>query len=144
MTKKLHRLLTTAACVLPVVLVLGNIAQLGYAVICIGSDDHTELESFFEACCLDRASEAQMDDAGSAAAARGCGSCIDVQLEAPPFEAKRDESTSPALTALRLPLGAVCSCGCGSFSACHAQRPGSPNREPSEPLDSLSSVVLLT
>ena len=75
--------MTTWVRMLAVVFAVGGAAQLGAAVVCVGSDGHIGVESLLDQCCI---SAATLDDRGGSrlmSATSSCGDCVDVQLSVP-------------------------------------------------------------
>ena len=125
---------------LTAVLILGNVGQLGSAVICIGFDGHVDIESLLKGCCAPGTSSASTEGTLAAGFDSSCGGCTDLQLNYLPFTAQKYHWTQSDVD-----------CGCvprpPSFSVCGTVRCSvciTETDQHAESLSVLSTVVLLT
>jgi hypothetical protein len=131
--------MTLAIWVLAAVTASGSGAALDAGVACIGVDDHLDVESLLDDCCI-------VADSGTRG--RGptsepenlCGDCVDVQLEASPFKSPVPQ-LSPPVDDDGCILCAVCSSAGSEVRSVDAI-----NRmdQHSQSLSPLSTVILLT
>jgi hypothetical protein len=128
------------ACLVAAVLVLSNVAQLGSAVVCVGSDGHVEVEPSVCACCAVTASHDERVPAGLAPASSSCRNCVDVPLRVPPLKPKAPQLSAADINAESRTLASTCN-GRSSFDfVVHVNHMD----QHWQSLFPLSTVVLLT
>ena len=125
---------------LAAVLVLGNSAQLGAAVLCVGSDGHVEVESWLCACCSGTASRDAGTHSGLAPASPSCDDCVDVPLKVPPLEPKAPQLFTAHINAGCCTPASSCSAGSSAGLLVHRNQMD----QHWQTLSCLSTVVLVT
>jgi len=132
--------MTTMACMLATVLVLSNVAQLGSAIVCVGSDGHIDIESSVCTCCAPTASHDGWARTGPAPANPSCSDCVDVPLRVPPLKPKAPQLSTADIDAEGRMPASTCN-GRSRFDfVVHAKH---MDQHP-QSLLSISTVVLLT
>jgi hypothetical protein len=131
--------MTLAIWVLAAVTASGSGALLGAGVICVGFDDHIDVESWLDGCCVTAKSDLQTTGVVGTPS-NSCGDCVDVQLRDSSFKSKRS-FLSPPVDDDGCVLCALC-CNGGR----EARSADAINRmdQHSQSLSPLSTVILLT
>ncbi|MCP4896753.1 MAG: hypothetical protein GY906_07215 [bacterium] len=132
--------MTAKVCLLAAVLVLGNVAQLGSAVVCVGADCDVEVEPLDCNCCAVTDSNNENLPAGLAPSSSSCSYCVDVPLSVPPLKPKTPQLSSTDINADGRTFASTCD-GRSDFDfVVHANHMD----QHWQSLFSLSTVVLLT
>jgi len=128
------------ACLVAAVLVLSNVAQLGSAVVCVGSDGHVAVEPSVCACCAVTASHDERVPAGLAPASSSCSNCVDVPLRVSLLKPKAPQLSTADFNAEGRTLASACD-GRSRFDfVVHVNH----TDQHWQSLSSLSTIVLLT
>lgn len=118
---------------------LGGTAQLGAAVLCVGTDGHAGVEYSFGGCCISTAASVDQVTADSVFSGSPlCGACVDLQINSPRLKDEKTQLLTPKAGVEEVftqsPVG-----GCGSHDLMGFERP----ENQSEVHAVLSTVVLL-
>ena len=132
--------MTATVCMLAAVLVLNSGAQLGGAVVCVGSDGHVDVETSVRTCCAVSVSHDMRVYAERTPASCVCKDCVDVPLRVPPLKPKTPQLSTADINAEGRALASTCD-GSSRFDfVVHVNHMD----QHWQTLFSLSTVVLLT
>ncbi len=75
---------------------LGGTAQLGAAVLCVGTDGHAGVEYSFGGCCISTAASVDQVTADSVFSGSPlCGACVDLQINSPRLKDEKTHFLTP-------------------------------------------------
>ena len=75
---------------------LGGTAQLGAAVLCVGTDGHAGVEYSFGGCCSSTAASVDQVTADSVFSGSPlCGACVDLQISSPRLKDEKTHFLTP-------------------------------------------------
>ena len=123
---------------LAVVIASGSGAVLDAGVACVGFDDHIDVESLLEGCCISTIPDLQ----GGVVVTPGdsCGDCVDVELKVSSFKAAKSLLSPPVDDSGFFLCSQCCNGGREPRSADVVNRMDQHSRS----LSPLSTVILLT
>ena len=134
-----RHILAAAIWMLAAVTASGSGVALDAGVACIGVDDHVDVESLLDSCCI-------VVDSGirgrglTSVPANSCGDCVDVQLKDSPFKSKKPFLSQPVDD-----HGCIlCSLCCDEGDEVRLTGVINPMDQHSRSLSPLSTVILLT
>ena len=134
-----RHILAAAIWMLAAVTASGSGVALDAGVACIGVDDHVDVESLLDSCCI-------VVDSGirgrglTSVPANSCGDCVDVQLRDSSFKSKRSFLSPPVDDDGCVLCALCCNGGREARSADAINRMDQHSRS----LSPLSTVILLT